>query len=115
MRLPGNKVYGITSVVTQAWYTIEQIMVVEPGSFIPPPKVRSAVIRLKRNDVEHLGCDEKRFFQLVKMAFNQRRKTLSNALKAFPGLEKGVPMPYAKQRAEELSVADFVALVNAAS
>lgn len=113
--LPGNKVYGITSVVTQAWYTIEQIMVVEPGSFIPPPKVRSAVIRLKRNNVEHLGCDEKRFFQLVKMAFNQRRKTLSNALKAFPGLEKGVPMPYAKQRAEELSVADFVALVNAAT
>jgi 16S rRNA (adenine1518-N6/adenine1519-N6)-dimethyltransferase len=98
--LPGNKVYGITSVVTQAWYTIEQIMVVEPGSFIPPPKVRSAVIRLKRNTVEHLGCDEKRFFQLVKI---------------FPGLEKGVPMPYAKQRAEEISVSDFVALVNAAS
>jgi len=113
--VPGNKVYGITSVVTQAWYSIEQIMVVEPGSFIPPPKVRSAVIRLQRNNVEHLGCDEKRFFQLVKMAFNQRRKTLSNALKTFPGLEKGVPMPYAKQRAEELSVADFVALVHAAS
>lgn len=113
--VPDSKVFGITSVLTQAWYTVEQLMLVEPGSFIPPPKVRSAVIRLQRNNVEHLGCDEKRFFQLVKMAFNQRRKTLSNALKAFPGFEKGVPMPYAKQRAEQLSVADFIALTQAAS
>lgn len=113
--VPGSKVYGITSVLTQAWYTVEQLMLVEPGSFIPPPKVRSAVIRLQRNAVAQLPCDEKRFFQLVKMAFNQRRKTLSNALKAFPGFEKGVPMPYAKQRAEQLSVADFIALTQAAS
>jgi 16S rRNA (adenine1518-N6/adenine1519-N6)-dimethyltransferase len=107
---PGSKVYGITSVLAQAWYTVEQLMNVEPGSFIPPPKVRSAVIRMQRNGVEKLRCDEKLFFTVVKTAFNQRRKTLSNALKP---LGKPVPAEFAGKRAEQLSVEDFVELTVA--
>ena len=107
---PGSKVYGITSVLAQAWYTVEQIMNVEPGSFIPPPKVRSSVIRLQRNAIEKLPCDEKLFFTVVKTAFNQRRKTLNNALKP---IGKAVPGKFAGQRAEQLSVADFVELTLA--
>ena len=112
---PGSKTYGITSVLTQAWYDVDQIMVVEPGSFIPPPKVRSAVIRMRRNGVRELGCDERVFFALVKAAFGQRRKTLHNALRAFMSDAGGVPATFARKRAEELSVADFVTLTKAAS
>ncbi len=107
---PGSKVYGITSVLAQAWYTVEQIMNVEPGSFIPPPKVRSSVIRMQRNKVEKLACDEKLFFTVVKTAFNQRRKTLNNALKP---LGKPVPAEFAGKRAEQLSVEEFVRLTVA--
>lgn len=110
---PGSKVYGITSVLMQAWYTVEQVMTVEPGSFIPPPKVRSAVIRLKRNTVDRLPCDEGLFFRVVKAGFNQRRKTLNNALKSLPEYAKGVPEAYAGKRAEQLSVADFITLTLA--
>jgi 16S rRNA (adenine1518-N6/adenine1519-N6)-dimethyltransferase len=112
---PGSKVYGITSVLAQAYYTVKQVMNVEPGSFIPPPKVRSAVIRMQRNDVERLPCDEALFFRVVKTAFNQRRKTLHNALKALPELANRVPEQYAGKRAEQLTVQDFVALTQAAS
>ncbi len=112
---PGSKTYGITSVLAQAWYDIEPLFNVEPGSFIPPPKVRSAVIRMRRNSVQRLACDERVFNALVKMAFNQRRKTLHNALRSFPGLSTGVPEPYASKRAEQLSVSDFIALAEAAS
>lgn len=108
--VPGSKVYGITSVLAQAWYTVEQIMNVEPGSFIPPPKVRSSVIRMQRNSVERLSCDEKLLFTVVKTAFNQRRKTLNNALKS---LFDHVPDPFGSKRAEQLSVADFIALTSA--
>lgn len=112
---PGSKTYGISSVIAQAWYTIVMLFVVEPGSFIPPPKVRSAVIRMKRNEVKALPCDEALFFRVVKTAFNQRRKTLHNALKSLPEASKGVPAEYASKRAEQLSVADFVTLTNAFS
>ena len=78
---PGSKTYGILSVLLQAWYDIEYLFTVEAGAFAPPPKVRSAVIRLTRNGRTELGCDEKLFRQVVKTAFNQRRKTLRNALK----------------------------------
>ncbi len=107
---PGSKVYGITSVLTQAWYDVDQIMNVEPGSFIPPPKVRSAVIRMRRNKVDKLACDEKLLFTVVKTAFNQRRKTLNNALKP---MGKPVPEEFAGKRAEQLSVQDFIALTSA--
>jgi 16S rRNA (adenine1518-N6/adenine1519-N6)-dimethyltransferase len=108
--VPGSKVYGITSVLAQAWYTVDQVMNVEPGSFIPPPKVRSAVIRMQRNAVQHLDCDEKLFFTVVKTAFNQRRKTLHNALKP---LGRTVPAEFAGKRAEQLSVSEFVRLTQA--
>lgn len=110
---PGSRTYGITSVLTQAFYSVDQLMVVQPGSFIPPPKVKSSVIRMKRNAMAQLDCDEAVFFALVKKAFNQRRKTLSNALKGFGPLPDGVPPKFAGQRAEQLSVADFTELAQA--
>lgn len=112
---PGSKTYGITSVLAQAFYNVKQVMNVEPGSFIPPPKVRSAVIRMQRNDVRTLDCDEELFFRVVKSAFNQRRKTLHNALKAVPELAGRVPEAYAGKRAEQLTVQDFITLTQAAS
>ena len=109
---PGSKTYGILSVLLQAWYDIEYLFTVEPGAFSPPPKVRSAVIRLTRNGRTDLGCDEKMFRQVVKMAFNQRRKTLRNALK--PLLNDDLrALPILDLRAERLSVEDFVFLTKA--
>ncbi|HIQ84253.1 MAG TPA: 16S rRNA (adenine(1518)-N(6)/adenine(1519)-N(6))-dimethyltransferase RsmA [Candidatus Cryptobacteroides excrementigallinarum] len=109
---PGSRTYGILSVLLQAWYDIEYICPVEPGAFAPPPKVRSAVIRLRRNSRTELGCDEKLFRQTVKTAFNQRRKTLRNALK--PILPEGFDSsdPVFDLRAERLSVEDFIALTR---
>ena len=107
---PGSKTYGILSVLLQAWYDIEYLFTVEPGAFAPPPKVRSAVIRLRRNARTSLGCDEKLFKQVVKTAFNQRRKTLRNALKP---LLTGNDLPFMDLRAERLSVEDFIVLTNA--
>ena len=109
---PGSRTYGILSVLLQAWYDIEYICQVEPGAFAPPPKVRSAVIRLRRNSRTELGCDEKLFRQTVKTAFNQRRKTLRNALK--PMLPEGFDSsdPVFDLRAERLSVEDFIALTG---
>ena len=109
---PGSKTYGILSVLLQAWYDIDYIMSVGSGAFAPPPKVQSAVIRLRRNGRTELGCDEKAFKMVVKTAFNQRRKTLRNALK--PLLPEGFDAsdPIFDLRAERLSVEDFVALTR---
>lgn len=109
---PGSKTYGILSVLLQAWYDIEYVMSVGSGAFCPPPKVQSAVIRLSRNSRTTLGCDEKLFKQVVKAAFNQRRKTLRNALK--PLLPQGFSTSDAvfDLRAERLGVDDFVSLTN---
>ena len=109
---PGSKTYGILSVLLQAWYDIEYVLSVGPGAFNPPPKVKSAVIRLRRNSRTELGCDEKLFKQVVKTAFNQRRKTLRNALK--PLLKEGADTtdPIFELRAEKLGVEDFVRLTR---
>ena len=107
---PGSKTYGILSVLLQAWYDIEYCFTVGPGAFAPPPKVHSAVIRLTRNGRTDLGCDEKLFKQVVKTAFNQRRKTLRNALK--PLLPDRQDLPFMDLRAERLSVEDFVQLTR---
>ncbi|MCB0763575.1 MAG: ribosomal RNA small subunit methyltransferase A [Flavobacteriales bacterium] len=111
---PGSRTYGITSVLAQAWYTMESLFDVGPESFIPPPKVRSAVIRMRRNTLTSLGCDEVLFTRVVKTAFNQRRKTLNNALKALPELRDRVPERFRNLRAEQLSVADLVSLTKVA-
>lgn len=110
---PGSRTYGITSVLAQVWYHMEPLFTVEPEAFIPPPKVRSAVIRMRRNDRLHPPCDEKLLYRVVKAAFGQRRKTLHNALKNFAPLAQGVPAEYARKRAEQLSVDDFIALTLA--
>lgn len=109
---PRNKTYGITSVLLQAYYDIEYLFTVHENVFNPPPRVKSAVIRLTRNNVQKLDCDEKLFKQVVKAGFNQRRKTLRNAIKAFQLKPEFVDNVYMQKRAEELSVADFVALTN---
>ncbi|MBN2611929.1 MAG: 16S rRNA (adenine(1518)-N(6)/adenine(1519)-N(6))-dimethyltransferase RsmA [Bacteroidales bacterium] len=106
---PGNKNYGILSVLLQAFYHIEYLFGVSPKVFNPPPKVQSAVIRLTRNDVKNLECDEALFFQLVKTGFNQRRKMLRNSIKGFltDSFEDGALL---EKRPEQLSVNDFVRL-----
>ncbi len=121
---PGTKTYGILSVLLQAWYDIEYLFTVGEGAFNPPPKVKSAVIRLRRNLRTDLGCDEKMFKTVVKTGFNQRRKTLRNSLKPLI-LEKArqegwtdeerigfASAPVFDLRPERLSVEDFVALTN---
>ena len=109
---PGNKTYGITSILLQAFYDIEYLFTVHENVFNPPPRVKSAVIRLTRNTVQNLDCNEKLFKQIVKAGFNQRRKTLRNSIKAFKLNPEFSDHKYLSQRAEELSVADFVALTN---
>jgi 16S rRNA (adenine1518-N6/adenine1519-N6)-dimethyltransferase len=112
---PGTKAYGILSVLLQAYYRIEYLFTVNENVFIPPPKVKSAVIRLTRNDREKLECDEELFFKVVKTAFNQRRKTLRNSLKTFYiDYARGEVEHLAGKRAEELSVEDFVKLTRLA-
>ncbi len=109
---PGSKEYGILSVFLQAYYQVEYLFTVKAGVFNPPPKVLSAVIRLTRNEVKELGCDEKLFWQVVKAGFNQRRKTLRNALSSLINKEKMTEEPMLDLRAERLSVGDFVRLTN---
>lgn len=104
---PGSKEYGILSVLLQAYFNIDYLFTVNEGVFSPPPKVKSGVIRLKRNNVEKLDCNEELFFKVVKMAFNQRRKTLRNALKAMLN-EQTTTLEILNKRAEQLAVADFV-------
>jgi 16S rRNA (adenine1518-N6/adenine1519-N6)-dimethyltransferase len=108
----GSKAYGILSVFLQAYYKVEYLFTVKAGVFNPPPKVLSAVIRLTRNDAVQLDCDEKLFWQVVKAGFNQRRKTLRNALSSLINKEKMTDEPALDLRAERLSVADFVNLTN---
>jgi len=109
---PGTKAYGILSVFLQAYYDIEYLFTVEPGAFIPPPRVRSAVIRLTRNKREKLDCDAKLFKSIVKMAFNQRRKMIRNSVKSFVKDESLFLHPYFTNRPERLSVEDFVELTK---
>ena len=108
----GSKEYGILSVLLQAWYDIEYLFSVPPGVFNPPPKVNSGVIRLKRNQVQHLDCNEKLFLQVVKGGFGNRRKTLRNSLKSFQLTEEFKANPILDKRAEQLDVADFVFLTQ---
>lgn len=108
---PGNRDYGIISVLLQAFYTIEYLFTVHERDFNPPPKVKSGVIRLIRNNVEKLDCDEKRFTQVVKLAFNQRRKMLRNSLRSVMTDEQ-LEHPIFQKRPEQLSVAEFVMLTN---
>ena len=110
---PGSKVYGILSVLLQAWYDCEYLFTVEPGVFSPPPKVRSGVLRLTRNSRKDLGVDEKKFKTVVKTAFGQRRKTLRNSLSGM--IPPGSPLledPILKERPERLSVEQFIYLTK---
>lgn len=109
----GSKTYGILSVLMQAWYDIEYIFTVNEGAFNPPPKVKSAVIRLIRNDREKLGCNEALFKSVVKVTFNQRRKMIRNPIKAV--LPQGTVLPdyeLLTKRPEQLSIEQFVELTN---
>lgn len=110
---PGNKSYGILSVLLQAWYDIEYLETVPEHVFAPPPKVKSAVVRMKRNTRTSLGCDEQLFKSVVKAAFNQRRKQMRNSLQQLAGknnpiLEENI----FTRRPEQLSVEEFIHLTN---
>jgi 16S rRNA (adenine1518-N6/adenine1519-N6)-dimethyltransferase len=109
----GNKTYGILSVLLQAYYDIEYLFTVPPGVFNPPPKVNSGVIRLKRNNVAMLSCDEDLYKKVIKQGFNNRRKTLRNALKNLNLPGSVYALPVMDKRAEQLSVNDFVLLTQA--
>lgn len=110
---PGSKTYGILSVLIQAWYKVEYLFTVHEHVFNPPPKVKSAVIRMTRNDVSELGCNEKLFKQVVKTTFNQRRKTLRNSIKPILGKDSLLTQDELfNKRPEQLSVKDFVELTN---
>lgn len=121
---PGSKTYGILSVLLQAWYDIEYLFTVGSGCFAPPPKVESAVIRLRRNSRTDLGCDEKLFRNVVKTAFGQRRKMMRNPLKPIAKakaqrlswsdeqMAEFLSADVFTQRPEQLSVEDFIALTN---
>lgn len=124
---PGNKTYGILSVLIQAWYDVEYLFTVDEHVFNPPPKVKSAVIRMRRNATQALDCDERLFRRLVKTTFNQRRKTLRNNIKPLLAEldrereREGLPIPDHKdmlaaerfnERPERLSVQDFVELTR---
>lgn len=109
---PGSKEYGILSVFLQAYYDVSYLFTVKAGAFNPPPKVLSGVMRMVRNDRESLDCDEKLFWRIVKAAFNQRRKTLRNALSGVIPKDQMSDNPLYELRAERLSVADFIKLTN---
>ena len=114
---PGSKTYGILSVLMQAWYDIEYRFTVSEGAFLPPPKVKSAVIRLVRNGRTALDCDEALFRRVVKTTFNQRRKTIRNSLKPILSTLPALPawIPYLDARPEQLSVEEFVELTKSLS
>lgn len=110
---PGTKARGILSVLLQAWYDVEYLFTVDEHVFNPPPKVKSGVVKLTRNNVDTLGCDETLFRTVVKTTFGQRRKTLRNSLKGL--LPAGAPMPDSPLlalRPEQLSVSQFIELTN---
>ncbi len=108
---PGSKAYGILSVLLQVWYDAEYLFTVNEDVFNPPPKVKSAVIRLTRNNVKSLPCDSRLLKQVVKATFNQRRKTIRNSIKSITG-DKPIPEEYLGKRPEQLSIADFMRLTN---
>ena len=122
---PGTKAYGILSVLIQAWYDVEYLFTVEPSVFNPPPKVQSAVIRMTRNSVKHLDCDEDLFKRVVKTVFNQRRKMLRVSLRQLLSNSQLIPeqnsptrslstldSPFLTKRPEQLTVTQFVDLTN---
>ena len=114
---PGNKQYGILSVLIQAWYNVEYLFTVEPGVFNPPPKVQSAVIRMTRNEVTDLGCDEQLFRRVVKATFNQRRKMLRVSLRQIFDANHPAPAGFfddemMTRRPEQLSIPQFIELTN---
>lgn len=109
---PGSKEYGILSVFLQAYYNVEYLFTVKAGAFNPPPKVLSGVMRMTRNAVTELGCDEKIFWKVVKAGFNQRRKTLRNSLSGVITKDKMSDNPLYELRAERLTVQDFVSLTK---
>lgn len=123
----GNRTYGILTVLIQAWYDVEYLFTVPETVFNPPPKVKSAVIRLTRNGVKHLGCNETLFKRVIKTAFNQRRKTLRNSIRPLLAQTDRTPnareenasghtafleQPVFGKRPEQLSVADFIELTR---
>ena len=112
---PGNKQYGILSVLIQAWYDVEYLFTVEPSVFNPPPKVQSAVIRMTRNKVQHLGCNEELFKRVVNTTFNQRRKMLRVSLRQLLPAEASLFASHASLltlRPEQLTIPQFVELTN---
>ena len=110
---PGSKTYGILSVLLQAWYNIEYLFTVDEHVFNPPPKVKSGVIKLVRNDVRQLDCNEKLFKTIVKTSFGQRRKTLRNSLRGLlPKDSHVLESDIFRQRPEQLSVSEFIELTN---
>ena len=108
---PGSRTYGILSVLLQAYYQVEMLFSVKAGSFFPPPKVTSAVIRLSRNQVRSLPCDEKLFFSVVKTTFNQRRKMIRNSIKSIL-LNLDDNFDLLSKRPEQLGVSEFIELTN---
>ena len=112
---PGNKQYGILSVLIQAWYNVEYLFTVEPDVFNPPPKVQSAVIRMTRNEVTDLGCDEQLFRRVVKTVFNQRRKMLRVSLRQLVDKDSSLFTLHSSLltlRPEQLTIPQFVELTN---
>jgi 16S rRNA (adenine1518-N6/adenine1519-N6)-dimethyltransferase len=110
---PGKKTYGILSVLLQVWYDIEYLFTVNEQAFIPPPKVKSAVVRLTRNNRVKLNCDEKLFKTVVKTSFNQRRKMLRNSIKSLLKEDSSLPEdPILTKRPEQLSIEQFEQLTN---
>ena len=113
---PGSKAYGILSVLIQAWYDVEYLFTVDENVFNPPPKVKSAVIRMTRNDVTDIGCDEQLFKRVVKTVFNQRRKMLRVSLRQIFNNGKPTDGFYEQdimtKRPEQLSIPQFVELTN---
>ena len=112
---PGNKQYGILSVLIQAWYNVEYLFTVEPDVFNPPPKVQSAVIRMTRNEVTDLGCDEQLFRRVVKTVFNQRRKMLRVSLRQLVDKNSSLFTLHSSLltlRPEQLTIPQFVELTN---
>lgn len=109
---PTGKEYGILSVLLQAYYDIEYLFKVGPENFNPPPKVQSGVIRLRRNNVESLDCDEILFKRIIKATFNQRRKTIRNSLSAIIPEMRNLENPLFSLRPERLGVAEFIELTN---
>ena len=115
---PGTKAYGILSVLIQAWYNVEYLFTVDEHVFNPPPKVKSAVIRMTRNEVTDLGCDERLFKRLVKTVFNQRRKMLRVSLKQMLPADSSLFTLHSSlltKRPEQLSIQQFIELTNLVS